>query len=171
MSKDADDTGGWSEEESETFIEFGRAMVPGQEEIERTLLNLIPAGRDETFVVVEIGTGAGWLSGAVLREFSEARMIGLDGSWQMLRKAGEFLDTHGERIELRPFRLEDPSWTEALGPVRVFLSSLVLHHLDGSGKRALFGRLFSSLEPGGALLFADLMRPRTEHARRHYAAA
>jgi tRNA (cmo5U34)-methyltransferase len=81
------------------------------------------------------------------------------------------LAPYGERAELRLFRLEEPSWTEELPPVRVFLSSLVLHHLDGSGKRELFTRLFSCLEPGGALLFADVMEPRTERARRHSAAA
>ncbi len=113
----------WGENESEVFVEFGRAMVPGREEIERTLLELLPAGRDEPFVGVEIGTGTGWLSAAVLREFSGARIIGLDGSPEMLRKTRELLATYGERAELRPFRLEELSWTEELPPVRVFLSS------------------------------------------------
>ena len=83
-----DATMAWSEDESEAFAEFGRAMGPGREEIERTLLELVPAGRDEPFLGVEIGTGTGWLSAAVLREFSNARMIGLDGSTEMLRKTG-----------------------------------------------------------------------------------
>jgi len=168
----ADDTpGAWSEDESDVFVEFGRAMVPGREEIERTLLDLLPAGRGEPFVGVEIGTGTGWLSAAVLREFPEARMMGLDGSPEMLRRAGDLLSPYGERAKLRPFWLEESSWTDELPPVRVFLSSLVLHHLDGSGKRELFARLFDRLEPGGALLFADLMEPRTERARKHSAAA
>ena len=107
----------------------------------------------------------------MLREFPRVRILGLDGSSQMLHRAGERLARYGARAELRPFRLEDHSWTEALPPVRVFLSSLVLHHLDGSGKRELFTRLLSRLEPGGALLFADLMQPRTESARRHYSKA
>ena len=161
----------WGEDDSEVFAEFGRAMVPGREELERTLLELVPAGRDEPFLGVEIGTGAGWLSAAVLREFPKARMMGLDGSSEMLRKTGDLLAPYGERAELHPFRLEEPSWTEQLPPVRVFLSSLVLHHLDGPGKRKLLARLFARLEPGGAMLFADLMEPRTERARRHSAAA
>ena len=135
-------------------------------------LDLIPAEPDEPFLGVEIGTGAGWLSAAVLREFPKARIVGLDGSPEMLGRAAELLAPYGERAELRRFRLEEPSWTERLPQqVRVFLSSLVLHHLDGSGKQELFGRLFDRLEPGGALLFADVMKPRTEHARRHFAAA
>jgi hypothetical protein len=58
-----------------------------------------------------------------------------------------------------------------LPPARVFLSSLVLRHLDGSGKRNLFARLLDRPEPGGALLFADVMELRTERARRHFATA
>jgi tRNA (cmo5U34)-methyltransferase len=147
--------------------------VPGREEIERTLLDLIPAVPDEPFLGVELGTGSGWLSAAVLREFPKARILGLDGSQEMLRTAAELLGHYGNRAELRRFRLEDlSSWADVLPQaVRVFLSSLVLHHLDGSGKRDLFVRLFDRLEPGGALLFADVMEPRTERARNHFAAA
>ncbi len=166
-----DAPGAWGEDESKIFVEYGRAMVPGREEIERTILDLIPSGPDDPFSGVEIGTGAGWLSAAVLREFPKARMVGLDGSPEMLKTAAERLTPYGDRAELRRFRLEDPSWTDGLPTVRVFLSSLVLHHLDGAGKRDLFGRLFDRLEPGGALLFADVMEPRTERARRHFATA
>ena len=163
----------WGEDESRIFVEFGRAMVPGREEIEQTFLNLIPAEADEPFLAVEIGTGAGWLSAAVLREFPKAQILGLDGSPEMLQRAGELLGRYGNRAELRRFRLEEPSWTDGLpqGEVRVFISSLVLHHLDSNGKRDLFVRLFDRLESGGALLFADVMEPRTERARRHFAAA
>ncbi len=81
------------------------------------------------------------------------------------------LAPHRDRAELRGFRLEEPSWADGLPPARVFLSSLVLRHLDGSGKRNLFARLFDRPEPGGALLFADVMELRTERARRHFATA
>ena len=165
------ETGG--EQESRVFVEFGRAMVPGREEIKRTFLDLIPALPEEPFLAVEIGTGSGWLSAAVLREFSKGRILGLDGSPAMLKSAAQLIGHYGDRAELRRFRLEEPPWTEQLsqGEVRVFSSSLVFHHLDASGKRELFARLFDRMEPGGALLSADVMAPRTERARRHLAGA
>ena len=104
----------WGEDESETFVELDRAMVPGREEIERTFLDLIPAEFDEPFVGVEIGTGMGWLSAAVLREFSKARILGLDGSSSMLRRAAKLLGRYGDRAEVRGFRLEVPSWIDGL---------------------------------------------------------
>src|SRR4028118_1052565 len=81
--------GAWGEDESKTSVELGQAMVPGREEIERTFKDLIPAEPEEPFVGVEIGTGTGWLSAAVLREFPKARILGLDGSPEMLRPACE----------------------------------------------------------------------------------
>src|SRR4028118_1654196 len=87
----------WSEDESRVFVEYGRAMVPGREEIARTILDLLPAEPDEPFLGVEIGTGAGWLSAAVLSEFSRARILGLDGSPEMLKTAAKSLAPHGER--------------------------------------------------------------------------
>jgi hypothetical protein len=63
--------GTWGEDEAKIFVEFGRAMVPGREEIERILLDLIPAEPDEPFLSVEIGTGAGWLSAAPRRHASQ----------------------------------------------------------------------------------------------------
>lgn len=75
-----------------------------------------------------------------------------------------------DRAEVRRFRLEEPSWIDGLPEVRVFLNSLVLHHLDDTGKRALFARLFDRLKPSGALLYVDVMEPRTERARSHFAA-
>ncbi|MDQ3695285.1 MAG: class I SAM-dependent methyltransferase [Chloroflexota bacterium] len=163
---------GWGEEDSARFIDMGEVLTPARDEMGRALLDHVPARPDETFTAVEIGCGAGWLSEALLERFGRARVVALDGSPAMLRHAGERLAPFGDRVELRHGRLEERDWLDRLGgPVRCFLSSLTLHHLDGPGKQALFARLFSALEPGGALCVADLVEPGSDWARRHMADA
>ena len=77
-----------------------------------------------------------------------------------------------DRVELREFRLEARDWRAALGhDVRCFLSSLVIHHLDGPAKRALYADLYRHLAPGGALLIMDLVAPTSELERRYIAQA
>ncbi len=162
----------WQEEDSTAFIALGAAMIPRRDEIERVLLDLVPATPDEAFRAVEIGTGAGWLSAALLHRFPAAHVIGLDGSPTMLRETANRLAPFGDQVGLQLFRLEDPDWPDAVAsPIRCFLSSLVIHHLDGPAKRNLFSRLFDRLEPGGALLIADILDPTSEPGRLHMARA
>ncbi|HKS69568.1 MAG TPA: class I SAM-dependent methyltransferase, partial [Ktedonobacterales bacterium] len=160
----------WSEHDSAHFIEVGRIHIPNRDEIQRTILDLIPADRGQPMLAVEMGVGAGWLGAAILEQFPAARIIGLDGSPAMLREAEVHLAPFAGRFELRPFRLEDPSWLAAIpNDVGCFVSSLVIHHLDGEGKRTLYRDLHAHLAPGGAVLIADLVAPRSEWERRYMA--
>lgn len=161
----------WQESDSERFIELGRVYTPRRAELADALLGLLPADAGDAFTAVELGTGAGWLADELLRRFPRARVIGLDGSETMLRAAGQLLARHDGRAELRPFRLEDAAWRAALAPdsVRCVYSCLVVHHLDAAGKRALYRDLFERLEPGGALVIADMVAPAGERERRYVA--
>lgn len=164
-SSDGEQTA-WSEESSAHFIELGRIYTPSRDEIQQTILDLLPARRDEPFLAVELGVGAGWLSAAILERFPAAHVLGLDGSPAMLRETESHLRPFAGRFELRTFQLEDSSWLTALGDEpRCFVSSLVVHHLDGEGKRALYRDLYARLAPGGAVLIADLVAPRSEWER------
>lgn len=160
----------WSEQDSAHFIEVGRIHVPRRDEIQQTILDLIPAALDSSLLAIEMGVGAGWLSAAILERFPAARIIGLDGSPAMLYETEAHLTPFAGRFELRTFRLENPSWLAAIpDDVRCFVSSLVIHHLDDEGKRALYRDLFAHLAPGGGVLIADLVAPRSERERRYLA--
>jgi trans-aconitate methyltransferase len=166
------DSGGWLEDDSLQFIDMGEVMTPARDDLGRALLDLVPADTDDAFTAVEIGCGAGWLSEALLERFPNARVIALDGSPAMVRHTAERLAPFGSRAEVRPARLEERGWLDDLGaPVRCFLSSLTIHHLDGPGKSRLFADLFARLEPGGALCLADLVEPASSWAKRHMADA
>ncbi len=162
----------WQESDSQRFVDYGRVLTPARHEIAQVIRDLVPAQDDEAFIFADIGTGQGWLAEALLRRFATARAIALDGSETMLRHAGALLAPFAGRFELRQFRLEDPSWPDRLpGDLRCCVSSLVIHHLDGPGKQALFGALHQRLAPGGALLIADVVAPTSELGRRHMARA
>jgi len=171
LSRGGDDTAmPWSEADSRRFIERGRIHIPMRDEIQETILDLIPAERDEPLLAVELGVGSGWLCEAILQRFPAARVLGLDGSPTMLRETEVRLRRFAGRFEPRPFRLEDRSWLTGIGyDVRCFVSSLVIHHLDGDGKRTLYRDLYEHLEGGGAALIADLVAPRGERERRYMA--
>jgi len=157
----------WHESDSALFVDNGRVYTPDRDIIARAFVDLIPANPDDLFRGVEIGHGQGWLMDAVLTHYPNASMIGLDGSDAMRDAAAALLAPHAGRFDLRPFRLEDDRWMDAIaGPVRCFVSCLVIHHLDGPGKRALFARLHRHLEPGGALLIADVVEPTSGWGRR-----
>lgn len=161
----------WSEQDSAHFIEVGRVHIPSRDEIQHTIVDLIPAERDTALLAVELGVGAGWLSRAILEWFPAARIIGLDGSPAMLRETeARLAPSFAGRFELRPFRLEDRSWLATIpDDVRCFVSSLVIHHLDAEGKRVLYRDLYAHLAPGGAVLIADLVAPRSAWERRYMA--
>jgi len=162
----------WAETDSAHFIDLGRIYTPRRDELAEAFCDLIPAAEDEAFTGAELGTGEGWLSEAILRRYPAARMIGLDGSDTMLRAANERLSPFAGQYELRPLRLEEPEWVAALPDgLRCVVSSLVIHHLDGPGKAALFRELFAKLSPGGALLICDVVEPANDWGRRHLARA
>lgn len=162
----------WSEENSRTFITLGRAYTPRRDELLETFLDLIPYGEDEPFTGVELGTGSGWLTEGILRRFSRACMVGLDGSAAMRETAARLLAPFGERFAVAPFRLEEQAWRDALtAPLHLVVSSLVVHHLDSDGKRRLFADIYEKIVSGGALLLCDVVLPANEHGRRQMARA
>src|SRR5215207_3966703 len=157
---------GWTEEHSQHFIDLGRIYTPRRDEIARAFVDLVPANDDDAFTGVELGTGQGWLTTAILERYPNAKMIGLDGSEAMLAATVEATAAYGNRFEGRLFRLEDPDWIDELpDDLQCIVSSLVIHHLDGPGKQGLFRALFAKLAPGGGLLINDVMEPAGEWSR------
>src|SRR5215469_1744795 len=98
-----EDAAGWTESNSELFVDFGRVVTPARDEIRQVLLDLVPAQPEEPFLAVDIADGQGWLSEALLRRFPGAQVVALDGSPTMLRHAGALLAPFGARATLRPF--------------------------------------------------------------------
>lgn len=150
----------WSETASQLFLDVAEIFVPARAEQISTLLQLIPAKAEEACTIVELGAGDGTLAEAILEAFPHCHYLALDGSEAMRTRIQHRLARFGERLEIRPFVLEEADWRGELPEqVRCVLSSLCVHHLNASGKRRLFHDMFRHLEPGGALLLADIVQP------------
>ena len=77
----------------------------------------------------------------------------------------ERLDGFAGRYTTRECDIAADDWRGFPWPVRAFVSSLAVHHLDGPGKQKLFRDLATALAPGGALVIADLIEPETQLGR------
>jgi SAM-dependent methyltransferase len=151
----------WSEEASATFIAYGRFFNPERERQFEVIGDLAAAAvaGDAGPLFVELCCGAGDLAAHLLGRFPASRYIAYDGSPAMLAETARQCAPFRDRLETRPFEIADDGWRQMRERPRVVVSSLAVHHLDGAGKRKLFGDLHALLMPGGAFILADIMRP------------
>ena len=148
----------WNEDDSREFINYGRTFVPEREVQLETICRLIPA-ISEPFHVLELCCGEGLQAEVILERFPNCTLHGADGSPEMLDQASARLARFGRRFEPQLFDLAADSWRRPAFPVQAVVSTLCIHHLDGRQKAALFGDVARLLNPGGALLIADLIQP------------
>lgn len=160
----------WTEADSRDFLDLAEIAVPAREEQTQALLYLIPADRGETFTVADVCAGEGLLCERILDAFPSSRVVALDGSELMRAKAAARLAPFGERAAVRDFELDTDDWFDYLpSPLHCAVSSMALHHLEAQRKRGLFRCLAERLEPGGALIIADITATSSEFARRSFA--
>jgi tRNA (cmo5U34)-methyltransferase len=158
-------SGGWDEETSLHFIDYGRYFVPERERQIQMMVDLIPP-LDQPGVIVELCCGEGLLAEALLEHYPWATVYGLDGSHEMLKHARQRLARFGERFQGVIFDLADNSWRNFSFAPRAVASSLAIHHLDGTQKEELFRDLYRMLAEGGALIVADIIEPSGEPGRK-----
>lgn len=163
-------TNGWTESDSKLYQDIAAVAVPARAEQMAALLTLLPFGQDAAFRAVEVGCGEGILSAALLDCFPQAHMVALDGSAEMRDQASRRLDVFGPRAAVEPFDLFARDWYEHLQDADCVVSSLCLHHLDGSEKQDLFAVMFEQLSAQGVFLMADLVKPQRPEAQALFAA-
>ena len=102
--------------------------------------------------MLELGIGTGETARRMLARHPGARLTAIDSSPEMLERARSAFPA----ADLRASRLEDPL---PEGPFDLVYSTLVVHHLDGAGKRDLFERIARVIRPGGVFVLADVVVP------------
>jgi tRNA (cmo5U34)-methyltransferase len=125
-----------------TYLDEIREDVPRYDELQERTIDAIPFPPRR---VLELGIGTGETTRRLLDRYSDAEVIGLDSSPEMVFRAREM------DVEVRLARMEDPLPD---GPWDLVLSVLSVHHLDADGKRDLFRRV---REQSRSLVLGDVV--------------
>lgn len=159
-----EESNAWTEDDSGLYREIAAVAVPAREEQIAALLTLLPFSRHDSFRAVELGSGPGTLSYAILDCFPKASVLLLDGSPSMRSHARERLGSFGSRLSVQEFELQSEHWLTHIESVDCVLSSLCLHHLLPADRRRVFSAIFQKISAPGALLIADLIEPQRPEA-------
>jgi tRNA (cmo5U34)-methyltransferase len=153
------DSPAWSEDDSDVYRRLAPVAVPSRVRQIATIATLLPFGTADTFRIVEIGCGEGVLGHTLAELFPHARITELDGSATMREATAKRLEPHGDRVVVESMDLAGDDWRVHLDGADVVVSSLVIHHLDGPGKKRLFEDIARRTSQRAALVVADLVEP------------
>ena len=159
---DSQSTKGWDEDNSRRFLDYGRYFVPDRERqigIIGDLIPPLPEGAQRGALLVELCSGEGLQSRALLERFPACRLLALDGSAEMRERTRATCGAEADRLAVAAFDLAGRDWRAFAEPPHAIVSSLAIHHLDGGEKRALFRDMAAALASGGVLVVADIVRP------------
>ena len=154
----------WEEENSQDFIDYGKYFVPDREVQINCICEVIPPP-SASANILDLCCGEGLLTRALLDKFPECCVYGLDGSPKMITHVEKALVAYGERFKARQFDLAANDWREFSFPVHAVVSSLAIHHLDGTEKQVLFKDIASILTPGGSFIIADITEPMDQFGK------
>ncbi|MEN6601412.1 MAG: class I SAM-dependent methyltransferase, partial [Bryobacteraceae bacterium] len=133
-------------------------MHPNRHKMADVIVAVLAASERQPEVVVDLGTGTGFLLERILRRFPSCRAIAMDGSGEMIAMAQSRLGSLAGRVE---FRIGDFRELGALAAVvncaDAVLSGYALHHLNLQEKARTLGQCRTLLKPGGWFLNADLV--------------
>jgi tRNA (cmo5U34)-methyltransferase len=132
----------------ERYLELMHEDVPLYDELQVETARATTRG--EVASILELGVGTGETSRGVLALHPGAHLVGIDASAAMIAEASL------PGADLRVAKLEDPLPN---GPFELVVSCLAIHHLDGAGKRDLFGRIAAVLADDGTFVLADVIVP------------
>ena len=133
-------------------------LVPGSEDLYRSVLDLLPFAPTDKREILDLGAGTGLLSAKIASAFPRARLTLFDPAPEMLTVARLRLKPFGARIRFASAQLAPATPSRSYDAV---VSSLAIYHLPDGGKRHLFGDILKYLTPGGVFINADQVAGET----------
>jgi len=156
-------TGGdtdWSEDDLWVYSRLADIAEPSRREQMAALITQIRFETTDAFKLVDLACDEGGLTKAILTLYPRARATALDGSHSMLTVAPINLAEFEDRTETGVFDITAEDWLHQIDGVDLVVSSLVIHHLDSTGKPRLYRNVFNRIAERGALLVVDIVAGR-----------
>ncbi|MGD6808710.1 MAG: class I SAM-dependent methyltransferase [Candidatus Bathyarchaeia archaeon] len=132
--------------------------LPHRTEAEKVLLDQIPP---QTKRVLDLGTGNGRIMKLIRLSLPDVEGVALDFSDTMIKQAKQQFEKD-PKVQVFKHDLNDPLPKE-LGCFDVVVSSLAIHHLVHSRKKALYGEIFEMLNAGGFFCNLEHVAPASEN--------
>ena len=142
-------------------------MHPNRHKMAEVIAAVLAASAPEPRLVVDLGTGTGFLLDKLLRRFPNCRAIAIDGSAQMMASAKSRLGELAARVE---FVVADFRQPEAFGlaadSADAVVSAYALHHLNLEEKARVAASCRTVLKRNGWFLNADLVAAEDDFLER-----
>ena len=133
-------------------------MHPNRHKMVEVMIAVLAASTPDPQLVIDLGTGAGFLLDRLLRHFPNCRAVAIDGSHEMVTAAKSRLGILAKRVEfvVGDFRQPDTIGQEVHSADAV-VSAYALHHLNLQEKARTVGRFRTLLKENGWFINADLV--------------
>ncbi len=133
-------------------------MHPNRHKMVEATMAVLAESAPDPRLVVDLGTGTGFLLDRLLRRFPNCRAVAIDGSQKMVAEAESRLGILAQRVE---FVIGDFRQPQAFGvqvnSADAVISAYALHHLDLPEKGQLIAHCRGLLKEDGWFLNADLV--------------
>jgi tRNA (cmo5U34)-methyltransferase len=129
-----------------------RQLVPCFDDFYDALVSQLPFEAGADLHILDLGAGTGLLSLFVAERFPSAKLVLVDASPEMLRRARDRFAGQPGRFE---FVVADFSEGLPHGGFDAVVSALAIHHLADQAKGALFQAVYEGLRAGGVFIDAD----------------
>lgn len=118
--------------------------------------------------ILDLGCGDGLFIQELLKSFTPAEVVLVDGSNEMLEAAkdrlGDQPNINFTRANFQDLLINDP----LSGAFDFIFSSLAIHHIPLTDKKDLYAYIFRHLSPGGHFVNYDVVLPPSEELEKWY---
>jgi tRNA (cmo5U34)-methyltransferase len=156
-----EDTNWVSDEFTRHFLLIAEAQIPQRSRLKKMIGSFYrfhPPG-DKRPVVLDLGSGDGVMSAALLGIDPEIRLVLVDASEEMINRARQRLSGCRECVFVTRSFHEILENGGVIPDCDLILSSLAIHHIDTGEKERLFRFVFEKLKPGCWFLLYDTVLP------------